>query len=93
MSYLLIVVIGTVAGWAAGQFLKGNEEGVAIDLIAGAVGAVVAVVLARMVGPAATSGFVISAVLAVLGAIGSLYAMRRFMKARLVPAHRPRRRM
>ncbi len=93
MSYLLIVVIGTVAGWVGGQFLKGNEEGIMIDLIAGAVGAVVVVLIARAVGSAAMSGYTISTVLAIAGAFGSLYATRRFMKARLVPAPRPRRRM
>ena len=91
MSYLLIVVIGTVAGWIGGQYIKGNEEGVAIDLLCGAIGAVVAVAIARMMSDAA-SGWMVSVVVAVIGSIGSLYAMRRVMKARLVPETRPRRR-
>ena len=39
MSYLFIVVIGAVAGWIAGQYIKGSEMGMLPDIIAGAVGA------------------------------------------------------
>ncbi|HEY3054211.1 MAG TPA: GlsB/YeaQ/YmgE family stress response membrane protein [Thermoanaerobaculia bacterium] len=92
MNYLFIVVIGAVAGWVAGQVVKGSEQGVAIDLAAGAFGGVAAVILSRMLGPAAASGMMISVIIAVIGAVGSLYAMRRFMKAKLVPAPRVRRR-
>ena len=92
MSYLMIIVIGTIAGWVAGQYIKGNEEGVAIDLACGAVGSIVAVLLSRMVGPAAASGYVMSTIVAVLGAVAALFAARRFMKARLVPAPKRRRR-
>jgi uncharacterized membrane protein YeaQ/YmgE (transglycosylase-associated protein family) len=92
MSYMFIVVIGAVAGWVAGQYLKGSESGVAIDFVAGALGAVVAVVLSRMLGPVAAAGMLMSVIIAVIGAVASLYAMRRFMKARLVPETRTRRR-
>lgn len=92
MSYLLVVVIGTVAGWVGGQFLKGNEEGVTYDLIAGAVGAVVAVVVSRLVGPPSASGYLLSILFALMGSVGALYAMRRVMKARLAPVPRARRR-
>ena len=90
MSYLLIVVIGTVAGWIGGQYIKGNEEGMGIDLLCGAIGAVVAVAIVRMASDAA-SGWMISVVIAVIGSIGSLFAMRKIMKARLVPETRSRR--
>jgi uncharacterized membrane protein YeaQ/YmgE (transglycosylase-associated protein family) len=92
MSYLFIVVIGAVAGWVAGQQLKGSELPVGVDLAAGAVGACVAVLLSRLVGPAAAAGFVMSSVVAIIGAIGSLFAFRRIMKAKAVPVTRPRRR-
>ena len=92
MSYLFIVVIGAVAGWAAGQKLKGSEMGVLPDLVAGAVGGSVFVLLTRMVGPAAASGFLMSAIVAILGAFAALYIMRSYMKAKAVPVARPRRR-
>ncbi|MGZ4778799.1 MAG: GlsB/YeaQ/YmgE family stress response membrane protein [Thermoanaerobaculia bacterium] len=92
MSYMFIVVIGAVAGWVAGQYVKGSEMGIGIDFAAGAVGAIVAVALSRLLGPAGASGLLMSAIIAIIGAVGSLFLMRRVMKARMVPATRPRRR-
>jgi uncharacterized membrane protein YeaQ/YmgE (transglycosylase-associated protein family) len=92
MSYLFIVVIGAVAGLVAGQYLKGSEMGKGPDLAAGAVGAAVLVLLVRMVGPAAASGFAMSAILAIIGAIASLYVMRSYTKSKAVPVARARRR-
>ena len=92
MSYLFIVVIGAVGGWIAGQAVKSSEHRVALDVLAGAAGSVVAVFLARIVGPASAQGFLVSTIVAVIGVVISLYAMRHFMKAPLVPARRSRRR-
>jgi uncharacterized membrane protein YeaQ/YmgE (transglycosylase-associated protein family) len=92
MSYLLIVIIGAVAGWVTGQAVNGSDMGVGIDFLAGAIGAVVAVVLFRLLGPAVANGLIMSATVAIIGAIASLFAMRHFMKARLVPVTRTRRR-
>jgi uncharacterized membrane protein YeaQ/YmgE (transglycosylase-associated protein family) len=92
MSYLIVVVIGAVAGWIAGQYLKGSEHGVGIDLAAGAAGAIVVVFLTRIAGPASASGALMSVIVSLIGAIGALYAMRRVMKANAVPAPRARRR-
>jgi uncharacterized membrane protein YeaQ/YmgE (transglycosylase-associated protein family) len=92
MSYMFIIVIGAVAGWVAGQYVKGSEMGVGIDVAAGAVGSIVAVALSRWLGPASASGLVMSALVAIIGAVGSLFLMRRVMKPKMVPATRPRRR-
>jgi len=92
MSYMFIVVIGAVAGWVAGQYFKGSEHGVGIDIAAGTIGAVVFVLISRMVGPAAASGLVMSSVVAIIGGIGSVYAMRLVMKSREVPVPVKRRR-
>jgi uncharacterized membrane protein YeaQ/YmgE (transglycosylase-associated protein family) len=92
MSYLFVVVIGAVAGWVAGQQIKGSELGMLPDLIAGAVGACLFVLLSRLVGPAAASGFVMSSIVAILGGVASLYIMRSYMKTKAVPVARPRRR-
>jgi uncharacterized membrane protein YeaQ/YmgE (transglycosylase-associated protein family) len=91
MSYLFVVIIGAVVGFVAGQYLKGSELGPGPDLAAGAVGALVAVLLVRFVGPAAASGLVMSMIISVLGAVGSLYGMRRFTKPAPAPVKRRRR--
>lgn len=92
MSYLIIVVIGVVAALVASKAMKASEDGIGIDLLAGGLGAVVTVLIVRMIGPAGASGLVMSAIVAVIGGVGFLFAMRRVMKARMVPAPRPRRR-
>jgi uncharacterized membrane protein YeaQ/YmgE (transglycosylase-associated protein family) len=92
MSYLLIVVIGAVVGFVVGQNMKGSEHGVAIDALAGAVGGFLAVLLSRIVGPAAAAGYVMSIIVCILGAVAALYGTRRYLKSKLVPATRPRRR-
>ncbi|HEY8133436.1 MAG TPA: GlsB/YeaQ/YmgE family stress response membrane protein [Thermoanaerobaculia bacterium] len=92
MSYLIIVVIGAVVGFIAGQYLKGSEHGAGIDVAAGGVGGILAVFLSRFVGPAAAAGFFMSAVVAIIGAVAALYVMRQVMKPKAVPVPRPGRR-
>ena len=89
MSYLFIIVIGVACGWAGAQWAKNAEMGVGIDLLAGGAGAVVVVFLTRLLAPAAATSMVASAVVAVTGAILSLYAMHYVMKTR--PEPKPRR--
>jgi uncharacterized membrane protein YeaQ/YmgE (transglycosylase-associated protein family) len=91
MSYLFIVMVGAVAGWIAGQYLKGSEQGPMVDVAAGAVGAVVFVLISRLVGPAAAAGFMMSAFVAILGAFGAVYGHRQFVKTKPVPVVRRRR--
>ena len=91
MSYLFIVIIGAITGWIAGQYFKGSEHGVGIDLVAGAAGACVAVLLSRMMGPAAAAGFVMSAVVSVIGGIAALYGMRKVMVPKAVPVRTRKR--
>lgn len=95
MSYLIIVAIGAIVGWVAGQNIKGSEHGVVPDIASGAIGGTLAVLLSRMVGPAAAAGFFMSAVVAIIGAFLALYAMRMFLKSRqpaVVTRTRPRQR-
>ena len=92
MSYLIIVVIGAIVGFVAGQYLKGSEHGRGIDALAGALGGFVAVLISRVVGPAASAGFVMSTIVAVIGAVVTLFIMRQVMIRKPVPATRARRR-
>lgn len=92
MSYLFIVIIGAITGWVAGQFFKTDDTAVLLDAVAGAIGASGAVLLSRLVGPAAASGFAMSAIVAIAGAFGVLYAMRRYMRPQPLPVTRHRRR-
>lgn len=89
MSLLFVVVIGAVAGWVGGQYIKGSEMGIMPDIIAGAAGGFMAALLGRFMG---LDGVMVSIVMTLVGAIGVLFAMRRVLKEKPVPVARPRRR-
>ena len=91
MSYLLIVVISAAVGFVAGQSFKGSEHGSGIDTVAGALGGCILVLLSRVVGPAAAAGWVMSTIVAVIGAVVTLFVMRQVMIRKPVPTTRARR--
>jgi len=41
MSLLWFLIIGLIAGWAAGKVIKGRGQGLVLDLVVGVVGAVI----------------------------------------------------
>ena len=92
MSYLLIVVIGAIVGFVMGQYLKGSQHGSALDGLIGALGGCLAVVLSRVVGPAAASGWIMTAIVAGIGAVVTLFLSRQFMISKPAHATRARRR-
>ncbi len=92
MSYLIIVIIGAVVGFVAGQYLKGSEQGRGVDALAGALGGAFFVLLSRVVGPAAAAGWFMSTIVAVIGAVVTLFILRQVMIHKSVPVTRGRRR-
>jgi uncharacterized membrane protein YeaQ/YmgE (transglycosylase-associated protein family) len=91
MSYLLVVIIGAVVGFVAGQYIKGNEHGVAVDLIGGGVGACIAVLISRMMMTSA-AGTIMSVIVTIIGAVLTLFIARQVLKAKAVPVPRTGRR-
>ena len=92
MSYLIIVIVGAVVGFIAGQYLKGSEHGSAIDAVVGALGGCVFVLISRMVGPAGAAGWFMSTVVTIIGAVLTLFIMRQFMIRKAIVVSKPRRR-
>jgi uncharacterized membrane protein YeaQ/YmgE (transglycosylase-associated protein family) len=93
MSYLLIIIIGAVVGFVAGQYLKGSEHGSGIDALAGALGGGFFVLLSRVVGPAGAAGWFMSTIVTVIGAVVTLFIMRQVMiHKQPAPVTRARRR-
>ena len=92
MSYLLIIIIGAVVGFIAGQYLKGSEHGKVIDAVAGGLGGCVFVLLSRAVGPAGAAGWFMSTIVTIIGAVLTLFLVRQFMIRRAVAVPKPRRR-
>ena len=92
MSYLLIVIIGAIVGFIAGQYLKGSEHGRGIDAVAGAVGGCIFVLLTRVIGLASLStGWFMASVVTAIGAFVTLFIMRQVMIRKTVPVPRVRR--
>ena len=88
MSDVYIGLIGALIGFVMGQFVMSSRQAIAVDMIAGAIAAWVAVVLSRVVFPVAASQPLMSAIVAVIGAILILLIMNRYLKAKLMSSRR-----
>ena len=79
MDWLLFLVIGAIAGWLAGQYMKGrNVFGLLGDIVVGIIGAFVGGYLFRAVGEEIIGGFIGSIIVAFVGAIALLFVVRLF---------------
>jgi len=78
MGLLWFVIIGAVAGWLAGQFMKGNGFGLLGDIIVGVIGAFIGGYLFRAVGVELGGGLVGSLIVAFVGALVLLFVVRLF---------------
>ena len=79
MFYLYIILVGLVAGWAAGKILKGSGYGVLMDIVLGIVGAIVGSWVLGLLGIYTTGGLIPSILVAVFGAV-ILVALARMLK-------------
>jgi uncharacterized membrane protein YeaQ/YmgE (transglycosylase-associated protein family) len=78
MGLLWFVVIGAIAGWLAGQFMRGNGFGLVGDIIVGIVGAFIGAYLSRAAGVELGGGLIGSLMVAFLSAVALLFAVRLF---------------
>jgi uncharacterized membrane protein YeaQ/YmgE (transglycosylase-associated protein family) len=78
MELLWFVVIGAIAGWLAGQFMKGNGFGLVGDIIVGVIGAFIGGYLFRAVGVELGGGVVGTLIVAFVGAVLLLFVVRLF---------------
>jgi uncharacterized membrane protein YeaQ/YmgE (transglycosylase-associated protein family) len=79
MYFLYIIVVGLIAGWAAGKIMKGSGYGVLMDIVLGIVGDILGGWIIRLLGFEATGGLVTSILVATLGAV-VLVAISRMLK-------------
>jgi uncharacterized membrane protein YeaQ/YmgE (transglycosylase-associated protein family) len=63
------LVVGLVAGWLAGQFMRGGGYGVVGDIVLGVVGAFVGGFVFSFFMPGASVGIIGSIVVAFIGAV------------------------
>lgn len=79
MGIVYWIVVGLVAGWLAGQVMKGGGYGVVVDIILGLVGGVVGGWLFGALGVGAGGGLIGSIIVAFVGAV-ILVALTRALK-------------
>jgi uncharacterized membrane protein YeaQ/YmgE (transglycosylase-associated protein family) len=68
-SIIIMLIIGAIAGWLAGQIVRGFGFGLLWNIVIGIVGAFIGVWLLRQLGFLPFSGFIGSIVNAVIGAV------------------------
>ena len=78
--WIVFIVIGAVAGWLAGQIMKGRGFGFLINLIIGILGAVIGGWLFSFLGISLGGGHLGSFITAVVGAVVLLFVASLFKK-------------
>jgi uncharacterized membrane protein YeaQ/YmgE (transglycosylase-associated protein family) len=74
------IVVGLIAGWAAGKIMKGGGYGPVMDIVLGIVGAVVGGWLLGILGIYA-GGLIGTIIVAIIGAIFLIWISRMIKKA------------
>ena len=80
MALIWFLIIGAIAGWLAGQIMKGRGFGVLGNIVVGVVGAVLGGLLFGLLGLSAR-GTIGSLVTATVGAIVLLYVVAYLKRA------------
>ncbi len=80
MNFLYFAIIGIIAGWLAGQIMKGRGFGLVGNLVVGVLGAILGGWLFSALGISA-GGIIGSLIMAVAGAVVLLYVVGLLKKA------------
>ncbi|MGH1436875.1 MAG: GlsB/YeaQ/YmgE family stress response membrane protein [Lewinella sp.] len=80
MSLLYFILIGAVAGWLAGQIMKGGGFGLLVNIILGIIGGAVGGWLFGQLGISAGGGLSGSLITATVGAVAVLFVAGLFKK-------------
>jgi uncharacterized membrane protein YeaQ/YmgE (transglycosylase-associated protein family) len=75
-SLLVILVVGLIAGWLAGHFVRGTGFGIIADICIGIIGALIASWLFPRLGIHLGTGMVARIIAATIGAILLLIVLR-----------------
>ena len=70
------LIVGLVAGWLAGQFMKGGGYGLIGDIIMGIIGAFVGGFLFSYLMPGSSAGLIGSIIVAFIGAVVLILLIR-----------------
>jgi len=81
MGFIAWIVVGLIAGWLAGQVMKGGGYGIVVDIILGLLGAVVGGWVFEKLGIWPAGGMIGSIIVAFVGAVILVWITRLFKKA------------
>jgi uncharacterized membrane protein YeaQ/YmgE (transglycosylase-associated protein family) len=76
------LVVGLIAGWLAGQFMKGGGYGVIGDIILGIIGAFIGGFVFSILLPGTSVGLIGSIVVAFIGAVILIAIVRALTRGR-----------
>ena len=79
-GFIWWIIVGLIAGWAAGQIMKGGGYGVVADLLLGIVGGIVGGWVVGLLGLGG-GGLIWSIVVAILGAVILIWITRLIKRA------------
>ena len=81
MQFVWFILIGLIAGWLAGQIMKGGGFGVIGDIVVGVVGALLGGYLFGSLGISAGGGLLGSIIVATIGAVVLIFILRLVKRA------------
>lgn len=81
MGFLAWIVVGGIAGWLAGQVMKGGGYGILIDIILGILGGIVGGWIFGQLGIWPGGGMIGSIIVAFVGAVILIWITRLVKKA------------
>lgn len=73
------IVVGLIAGWGAGQIMKGGGYGMIVDILLGIVGGFLGNWILGLLGFATSGGLIANILVAIFGAV-ILVAITRMIK-------------
>jgi uncharacterized membrane protein YeaQ/YmgE (transglycosylase-associated protein family) len=79
-ALVIWLVIGAIAGWAAGQIMKGYGFGLVGNIVVGIIGAVIAGWLLPQIGLAIGGGIIGAIINAIIGAVILLFVIGLFKR-------------
>ena len=80
-QFLWFLLIGLVAGWLAGQLVKGGGFGLIGDIVVGVLGAFLGGWLFTTFGASAGGGLIGSIIVATIGAVVLIFIVRMVKRA------------
>jgi uncharacterized membrane protein YeaQ/YmgE (transglycosylase-associated protein family) len=78
---IYIILVGLVAGWAAGKIMKGGGYGVIVDILLGIAGAILGNWVLHLLGISTGGGLIVSILVAILGAVILVVIVRALKRA------------